>query len=147
MAEIDTRRTAYIDAGWPDVVVMTRGDWFRSWDYCKLPKRKGGRVYVEVRYNGEVTFHEGYLTAKEAARLSSGDWAAPDAAKPQRPEVTSALNIGYRQPGEARVGPTFQSRYAERVEIDGFDLGLLHPDGAAAHCELIGSECAVHKSG
>lgn len=92
MAEIDTRRTAYIDAGWPDVVVMTRGDWFRSWDYCKLPKRKGGRVYVEVRHSGEVTFHEGYLTAKEAARLSSGDGSAPDAAKPQRPEVTSALS-------------------------------------------------------
>ncbi|MBL9071848.1 MAG: ParB/RepB/Spo0J family partition protein [Sphingopyxis sp.] len=94
MAEIEARKAAYIEAGWSDVVVMARGDWFRSWDHAHASKRKGGRIYVEIRDSGEVSFHEGFVTAKEAARGSRGgaDGAPSDAAKPVRPEVTSAMN-------------------------------------------------------
>ncbi|EZP84004.1 ParB-like protein [Novosphingobium resinovorum] len=91
MAEIEARKTAYIDAGWSDVVVLARGEWFRSWDYAHASKRKGGRVYVEVRDNGEVTFNEGFVTTKEAAR-GAGAGGAPDNVKPVRPEVASAMN-------------------------------------------------------
>ncbi|QCB55838.1 ParB/RepB/Spo0J family partition protein [Sphingopyxis sp. PAMC25046] len=90
MAEIEARKVAYIEAGWSDVVVMAKGDWFRSWDHAHAPKRKGGRIYVEVRDNGEVSFHEGYLTAKEAARGELS--ASQPEPKAVRPEVTSALN-------------------------------------------------------
>lgn len=90
MAEIEARKVAYIEAGWSDVVVMAKGDWFRSWDHAHAPKRKGGRVYVEIRDNGEVSFHEGYLTAREAARGERG--AGGPQPKPARPEVTSAMN-------------------------------------------------------
>jgi len=90
MAEIEARKAAYIEVGWSDVVVMAKGDWFRSWDFAHAPKRKGGRVYVEVRDNGEVGFHEGFLTAKEAARGERS--ASGSEAKPVRPEVTSAMN-------------------------------------------------------
>ena len=58
-------------------------------------KRKGGRIYVEVRESGEVTFHEGFVTAKEAKRLSGGGGDGEgDAviAKPVRPEVSGPLN-------------------------------------------------------
>jgi ParB family chromosome partitioning protein len=90
LAEIEARKAAYIEAGWSDVVVMAKGDWFRSWDHAHAPKRKGGRIYVEVRDNGEVSFHEGYLTAKEAARGERG--ASGPEPKAVRPEVTSAMN-------------------------------------------------------
>jgi ParB family chromosome partitioning protein len=90
MAEIDARKAAYIEAGWSDVVVMAKGDWFNAWDHVHAPKRKGGRVYVEVRNNGETSFHEGYLTAKEAARGERG--ASEQEPKPARPEVSSAMN-------------------------------------------------------
>lgn len=90
MAEVEARKAAYIDAGWSDVVVMAKGEWFRSWDHAHAPKRKGGRIYVEVRDNGEVGFHEGYLTAKEAARGERG--ASGPEPKPVRAEVTSAMN-------------------------------------------------------
>ena len=66
-AEIEARKAALIAAGWSDVVILERGERFRQWDYSHAPKRKGGRVYVEVRDTGEVDFHEGYVTAKEAA--------------------------------------------------------------------------------
>jgi ParB family chromosome partitioning protein len=94
-AAIEARASDYLDAGWADVVVMARGEWFRSYDHVHAPKRKGGRIYVEVRDSGEVTFHEGFVTTKEAARIArseSGGDASPDPDKPKRPEVTSAMN-------------------------------------------------------
>lgn len=90
---IAARRTTYLDEGWSDVVVLLRGDYFHSWEYRKAAKRKGGRVYVEVRACGEVTFHEGYVTAKEAQRLDTGE-PVDAAARPLRPEVSGPLQ-GY----------------------------------------------------
>lgn len=91
-AEIEARKAAYIEAGWSDVVVLARGEWFRSWDYAHASKRKGGRVYVEVRDSGEVSFHEGFVTAKEAARGGAANGPVGDV-KPARPEVASAMNV------------------------------------------------------
>src|SRR3546814_12594602 len=62
---IEARRAAYLEEGWSDVVIVPPSDHFQTWEHEKAPKRKGGRVYVDVRSNGEVTFHEGYLTRKE----------------------------------------------------------------------------------
>jgi len=86
-AAIAERREAYLAAGWTDVVILPRGEYFASWQYEKTPKRKGGLVYVEARDTGEVAFHEGYLNrrAARAARPETTD------AKPVRPEVTSTL--------------------------------------------------------
>lgn len=94
-AAIDARKADYLEAGWSDVVIMARGDWFRSWDHAHAGKRKGGRIYVEVRESGEVTFHEGFVTSKEAKRLSTdgGDGSGDaELAKPVRPEVSGPLN-------------------------------------------------------
>src|SRR3546814_16436441 len=60
------RRDAYLDEGWSDVVIVPRGQYFSTWEHCKAPKRKGGRIYIEVRDNGEIAFHEGYVTSKAA---------------------------------------------------------------------------------
>lgn len=95
MATIEARKTEYLEAGWSDVVIMARGDWFRSWDHVHASKRKGGRIYVEVRDSGEVSFHEGYVTTKEAKRLSGGGGEGGGDAvlvKPVRPEVSGPLN-------------------------------------------------------
>ncbi|KTE00666.1 hypothetical protein ATE68_15270 [Sphingopyxis sp. H038] len=92
---IEARKADYLEAGWSDVVIMERGDWFRSWDYAHAGKRKGGRIYIEVRESGEITFHEGFVTTKEAKRLSGGggdDEGEALVAKPTRPEVSGPLN-------------------------------------------------------
>lgn len=86
---IEARRAAYLEEGWSDVVIVPASEHFHSWEYEKAGKRKGGRVYVDVRSNGEVTFHEGYLSAKEARRAARGD--GPEPAKLVRPEVTSTM--------------------------------------------------------
>ena len=90
MAEIEARKTAYLEDGWSDVVILDRGTRFITWHHSHTAKRKGGRVYVEVRSTGEIGFHEGYLTEKEAAARARGEAGA--SAKAPRPEVTSAMN-------------------------------------------------------
>jgi ParB family chromosome partitioning protein len=88
-AAIEARKAACLEEGWSDVIVLDPGDYFHSWEYEKTPKRKGGRVYVEVRHSGEVTFHEGYLSRKEARRRTGLDGDAPS--KPVRPEITNPM--------------------------------------------------------
>ena len=89
-ATIDAKCAGFVEAGWREAVVLPRGTYFETWNHEKAPKRKGGRVYIEVRHSGEVTIHEGYVTRSEARRIEKGE--APEAAsKPARPEVTSTL--------------------------------------------------------
>ena len=88
-AAIEARRLAYLEEGWSDVVIVPPSDHFHSWEYEKAPKRKGGRVYVDVRGTGEVSFHEGYLTRKEAQRAARGD--GPEPVRIARPEITSTM--------------------------------------------------------
>ena len=69
MAAIAEKRDTYLANGWSDVIVQEPGEWFRNWDYRKLPKSKGGKVIVSLTKDGEATFHEGYVTEKEAKAL------------------------------------------------------------------------------
>jgi ParB family chromosome partitioning protein len=89
-AAIDAKRAEYIDAGWSDAVIVPPSDQFASWEYERAAKRKGGRVYIDVRSSGEVSVHEGYLTRKEARRIEKGETSEP-AHKPTRPEVTATM--------------------------------------------------------
>jgi len=89
-AAIEARRREYLDAGWADAVVVPPSEHFHGWEYEKAPKRKGGRVYIDVRGSGEVVFHEGYLSRAEARRAARGDAPEP-AAKPPRPEVSGPM--------------------------------------------------------
>jgi ParB family chromosome partitioning protein len=91
-AAIAARREAYLEQGWADVVVVPPSEHFHSWEFEKAAKRKGGRVYLDVRGTGEVIFHEGYVTCTEARRIERGE--ADPGAKPTRPELTSTLQ-GY----------------------------------------------------
>lgn len=88
-AAIEASRSAYLDEGWADVVVVPPAEHFHSWEFEKAAKRKGGRVYIDVRGTGEVTFHEGYVTRAEARRIERGEAAC--APKAQRGELTSTL--------------------------------------------------------
>ncbi|MBN9789528.1 chromosome partitioning protein ParB [Pseudonocardia sp. TMWB2A] len=90
-AAIEERKAAYIADGWSDVIVLPDGQYFHRYEFAATPKRKGGRVYVTIAHNGEVAFHEGYLTEREAKRIAKGE--APDATtKASRPEITAAMN-------------------------------------------------------
>jgi ParB family chromosome partitioning protein len=90
MVAVEDRAEAYRGAGWSEVVIMERGAYFNSWEHDRCPKKKGGKVFVSISHRGEVAFHEGYITMKEARQRAKGE-AGTDAAKPVRPEVSAAL--------------------------------------------------------
>lgn len=97
-AEIERRKAAYLEDGWSAVEIVPAGVYFQTWEHEKTPKRKGGRVYIDVNGKGEVAFHEGYLTRKEARRQGAGGCEDGSEAGKQpatvRPEITAAMT-GY----------------------------------------------------
>ncbi len=62
---ISTQIEQYLARGWADVVCLERGTYFQRWEYVQTTKKKGGKVYVEQRHDGTVSFHEGWLKASE----------------------------------------------------------------------------------
>lgn len=117
-AAIEARRADYLDAGWSDVVIVPVAEHFSTWEYEKAAKRKGGRVYIDVRSSGEVTFHEGYVTAKEARRLAKGE-SLETAAKPPRPELTATLTtyVDLHRHAAVRTALTGHSGVALRLMV------------------------------
>lgn len=88
---VAAKRDALLAMGWPEVAVLDVGERFHKWDHVATPKDEGGRVYIEVRENGEVTVHEGFVTSKEHQRrqrkAASGD--EKNTAATDRPEITN----------------------------------------------------------
>ncbi|WP_336966797.1 ParB/RepB/Spo0J family partition protein [Sphingobium aquiterrae] len=138
---IEARRAAYLEEGWSDVVIVPPSDHFQTWEHEKAPKRKGGRVYVDVRSNGEVTFHEGYLTRKEAQRVARGD--APEAVKIARPEVTSTMQtyLDLHRHAAARAAllghPGIALRLMVAHAIGGSHLWRVSPEPQSTRNDLV----------
>ncbi|MBI1255492.1 MAG: partitioning protein [Hyphomonas sp.] len=82
----------YRQRGWPDVILMERGAYFQRWSFVQTTKKQGGKVIVEQRHDGTVTFHEGWLKAAETRKAktakASGD--AQTEANP-RPEMSGPM--------------------------------------------------------
>jgi ParB family transcriptional regulator, chromosome partitioning protein len=89
-AAIAEKRDAYLVEGWREVILLEPGEPFQNWQHAKAPKRKGGRVYVSVRTSGEVCFHEGYVTEKEARAIAKGETIQTNI-KVARPELSSPM--------------------------------------------------------
>lgn len=93
-AEIEARRAAYVEQGWADAIIVPPTTHFSTWEYEKAGKRKGGRVYIDVRATGEVIVHEGYVSGKEARRIAKAEGSENGTGTGQkavRPEVTSTM--------------------------------------------------------
>ncbi|MET4898737.1 ParB N-terminal domain-containing protein [Sphingomonadaceae bacterium jetA1] len=94
---IAARRDALMSDGWTDVEVMEPGQYFHSWEYERMPRDKGGKVFISISHQGEVELHEGYLSAKDAKKAraatvkASTSEADRQAVRDQRSETTSAL--------------------------------------------------------
>ena len=86
-AEIEARALAYREAGWRDVVILEPGEHFHSWEHEHRTKKQGGKVYIAIGYRGDVTFHEGFVSHREARKLDQGEVVE----KPVRPEITSGI--------------------------------------------------------
>ncbi|MGJ8530320.1 ParB/RepB/Spo0J family partition protein [Maritalea sp.] len=74
---------AYRGAGWADVIVMELGGYFATWEHTSTDKPEGGKVFITVSTQGEVTFHEGYITNAEAKRRETPKTGATPQPKPE----------------------------------------------------------------
>lgn len=95
-AAIDAKAEALREAGWSEVVILEQGTTFSPWGYEKTAKAKGGKVYVEIAYSGEVEFHTGYVTRKEAEKAARADAKEAAKADPEKsagikPQMTQAM--------------------------------------------------------
>lgn len=120
-AAIAEKRDAYLAAGWKEIEVLDIGERFASWNYVKTPKKKRGKVFIAIAQDGEVTFHEGWLTEKEARRKASGeaDDADAPAFKSERPEVTKAMRnyLGLHRHAAVRTELLAHSGTALRLAV------------------------------
>jgi ParB family transcriptional regulator, chromosome partitioning protein len=141
-AAIEARRAAYLDAGWSDVIVVPPSEHFHVWEYEKAGKRKGGRVYVDVRASGEVTFHEGYFSRQEARRAAHAE-ANATASRSARPELTSIMQsyIDLHRHAAVRAALTGHPSVALRLmvahAIAGSQLWSVRPEPQATRNEAV----------
>ncbi len=90
---IEQKAQALKEEGWSSVVILERGQYFAEWEFEKTSMKDGGRVYVVINHRGEVIFHKGYITLKEArVRKSKIDCKGEtDQGKSHKPEITKAM--------------------------------------------------------
>lgn len=111
---------AYLADGWRDVSCLERGQYFHKWDHAQRSKEDGGKVYIEIRHDGTVTCHEGYVTQAEAKRLDSaanGETAAEPAQI--KPEMSGPMAdyIALHRHGAARGSLLKQPAIALRLMV------------------------------
>lgn len=70
---IAAKRDALLKAGWADVEILEIGQRFAQYEHVKVPKKKGGKVFIAIAHDGEVTIHDGWLTPKEAKKIAKAE--------------------------------------------------------------------------
>ena len=124
-AAIAARREAYLAKGWEAVVVLDIGQHVPRWDYVKVPKARGGKVYVSMTADGEVSFLEGYLPEREARRRQKqeAEGGKPDGAPlpstVARGELTKPMHnyIGLHKHAAVRTELLAHPRIALRLTV------------------------------
>ncbi|MBL6612401.1 MAG: ParB/RepB/Spo0J family partition protein [Alphaproteobacteria bacterium] len=92
-AAIEWRKQAYLENGWEEVIVLTDGERFQQWEHERLPKTKGGKVFVTVSGNGQVEFFEGWISRAHLEKAKKQEERAK-AGKPDpadRPAMTNVM--------------------------------------------------------
>ncbi|MEL6502816.1 MAG: ParB/RepB/Spo0J family partition protein [Pseudomonadota bacterium] len=144
----------YLANGWGDVIIGDAGEYWQSWNYVKAAKKDGGRVYVSVASDGEVTFREGYITDTEARKASRNENAADGGTETvsQKPELTKAMQNYLSLHRHAIVRerllahPDLAQRLALAQMIAGSDLWQVHADPQKADKDSITASLATNKA-
>jgi ParB family chromosome partitioning protein len=138
-AEVSARIEQYLARGWADVVCLDRGTYFQRWEYVQTTKKKGGKVYIEQRHDGTVTFHEGWLKASDArrAKRQTADGAA-SAPADTKPEMSGPMAdyVGLHRHGAAAASllaaPAIALRLMVAHAITGSSLWNVRPHVSGA---------------
>jgi len=106
-AAVAEKIEGYRQRGWAGVAVLERGAYFHRWDYEQTTKKQGGKVIVEQRHDGTVTFHEGWLKASEVRKARTpADRVEAGPEEVARPEMSGPMAdyISLHRHGAAQAG-------------------------------------------
>lgn len=78
----------YREDGWAEVILLDVGERWNAWEHVDTAKEDGGKVFIRVTSDGEVKAYEGQLSRDE---IKKREKAANGVAKPERPELTKAM--------------------------------------------------------
>lgn len=130
--------------GWADIVVMERGEQFRSWEHGKRSQEQGGKIFLAVGHDGLVTPHIGYLSNRDIKKidaiLKAGE-AQEATAKPSKPELSGPLTeyVALHRHAAIRASlldhPTVALRLAVAHMLVGSDLWSVAPQAEEARKE------------
>jgi len=70
---IADKREALLKSGWSAVDILEVGQRFQQYEHVKVPKKKGGKVFVAVSHDGAVEIFDGWLSQKEAKKLAKAE--------------------------------------------------------------------------
>lgn len=144
-AVIAERVDGYCQRGWADVILMERGAYFQRWDYVQTTKKQGGKVIVEQRHDGTVTFHEGWLKVAEARKARTATVSGETAPETDmRPEMSGPMAdyIGLHRHAAAQASlirnPAIAMRLMAAHALCGSSLWnvRLHSPGAVKEATL-----------
>lgn len=141
-------KTKYLDDGWLDVIILDVGEHWCSWEFSTTTKMDGGKIYVVCTNQGEVHFHEGYLTQKEAKQREQGHIVST---KPKA-ELTKAMQnyLDLHRHAAVRSELLDHSGIALRLAvaqiIAGSNLWEVKAEPQKANTEVISESLAANKA-
>jgi len=144
-------KEAYLADGWSQVIVFEVGEYFPSYDYVDTAKEDGGKVYVSVANDGEVTFYEGQLSRKEIKAIEKAEQNGEQAA-PRKAEITKAMQnyLDLHRHSAVRTALLKDSGIALRLAvaqmIAGSNLWHIQADPQKANSEAISESLATNKA-
>ena len=144
-------KEAYIAAGWAEVVILDRGAYWPSWEYVGTSRQDGGKVFIQIGHDGEVTCREGFITEKQAKRrekAANGKGTQPAA----KPELTKAMQsyLDLHRHSAVRTELLNHAGMALRLAvaqiIAGSYLWSVHAEPQKANTEAIGDSLKANKA-
>ena len=81
----------YGEDGWSDVILLDVGQHWSSWEHVDTAKENGGKVYIHVAHNGEVTAYEGQLSRSDIKKREKLERGEDEAPVNDRPEITQPM--------------------------------------------------------
>jgi len=88
---IADKREALLKSGWSAVEVLEVGTRFSQYDHVKVPKKKGGKVFIAVSHDGAVEIFDSWLTQKEARKLAKAEERDGNGNNKPKPANTSPV--------------------------------------------------------
>ncbi len=130
------------------MIILDIGAYFPSYEYVDTAKKDGGKVYIAVSHNGEVTPYEGQLSRKDVKARDKAKTGEP--ANSSKPEITKAMQnyLGLHRHASVRSDVLQNSGVALRLiaahMLAGSDLWMVRAEPQRTDKDAIATSLAAN---